>query len=296
VPTLTASPARDGSAERPLRIGFSPCPNDCVVFYALLHDPDLTELHFEVVLDDVEALNTMAAAHALDVAKVSYHAAATLVDEWALLPSGGALGRGVGPLIVTREPIDDLSGKVVAVPGGRTTARLLLALAHPEAETTEIRYDRIMPAVARGDVDAGLIIHESRFTYAEHGLQAHSDLGAWWETSVGELIPLGAIAVHRSLPVALHTELARAVHASVAAAFRDPGASEAYVARHAQEMSREVRARHVALYVNEHTLDVGDDGRRAAAELMRAAREVHGLADPGIDPFVAWRPPTGGRR
>ncbi|TVR91482.1 MAG: 1,4-dihydroxy-6-naphthoate synthase [Trueperaceae bacterium] len=286
--------ARDGSAERPLRLGFSPCPNDCVVFNALLHDPGLTDLHFDVVLDDVEALNTMAEAGTLDVAKISYHAAATMLERWALLPSGGALGRGVGPLIVTREHVDDLRGLIVAVPGGRTTARLLLALAHPEAVTTEIRYDRIMPAVAAGEVAAGLIIHESRFTYAEHGLHAHSDLGAWWEASVGELIPLGAIGVRRDLPSALQSEVARAVHASVTAAFRDPRASEAFVARHAQEMSREVRAQHVALYVNEHTLDVGVEGRRAVAALMHAARTVHRLDDPGIDPFVAWQPPTGG--
>ncbi len=288
------APARDGSAQRPLRLGFSPCPNDCVVFHALLHEPGLSDLHFDVVLDDVEALNTMAEAGALDVAKVSYHAAATMLERWALLPSGGALGRGVGPLIVTRERVDDLRGKVVAVPGGRTTARLLLALAHPEALTTEIRYDRIMPAVVAGDVAAGLIIHESRFTYAEHGLQAHSDLGAWWEASVGELIPLGAIGVWRELGTDLQSEVARAVHASVAAAFREPAASEAFVALHAQEMSREVRAKHVALYVNEHTLDVGVEGRRAADALIRAARAVHGLEDPGLEPFVAWRPPTGG--
>jgi len=286
--------ARDGTAARPLRLGFSPCPNDCFVFHALLHDPTLTDVHFEVVQDDVEALNALAEAGALDIAKVSYHAAATMLERWALLPSGGALGRGVGPLIVTRERLDDLAGRVVAVPGGRTTARLLLALAHPEADTTPIRYDRIMPAVAAGDVDAGLIIHESRFTYAEHGLQAHSDLGAWWEASVGELIPLGAIAVRRDLPADLQREVARVVHASVAAAFRDPAASEAFVARHAQEMSREVRDKHIALYVNEHTLDVGVAGRRAADALLRAARAVHGLADPGIEPFVAWRPPTEG--
>ena len=294
MPTLIDPPARDGTAERPLRLGFSPCPNDCVVFYALLHDPGLTDLHFEVVLDDVEALNTMAEAGALDVAKISYHAAATMLERWALLPSGGALGRGVGPLIVTRSRVDDLAGKVVAVPGGRTTARLLLALAHPEADTVEIRYDHIMPAVAAGDVDAGLIIHESRFTYADHGLHAHSDLGAWWEASIGELIPLGAIGVRRDLAVDLQSEVARAVHASVEAAFRDPTASEAFVARHAQEMSSEVRAKHVALYVNEHTLDVGVEGRRAVAALLRAARAVHGLVDPELDPFVAWQPPTGG--
>ncbi len=261
-----------------------------MVFHALVHDPDLTPLRFEVVLDDVEALNRLAAEERLDVAKVSYHAAAHLQRRWALLPSGGALGRGVGPLLVTREPRASLAGARVAVPGGRTTAMLLLALAEPEATITEMRYDRIMPAVAAGAVDAGLIIHESRFTYRRHGLRCHADLGAWWEVATGELIPLGAIAVRRDLPARLQAEVARAVHASVAAGVADPAASAAFVAEHAQEMDPEVRASHVALYVNAYTLDLGADGRRAALALFAAARRVHGLEDPGLDPFVPWRP------
>lgn len=288
IDTPTSPPL--GSPERPLRLGFSPCPNDCVVFHALVHDPDLTPLRFEVVLDDVEALNQLAAEERLDVAKVSYHAAAHVQRRWALLPSGGALGRGVGPLVVTREPLERLAGARVAVPGGRTTAMLLLALAEPDARTTVMRYDRIMPAVAAGEVEAGLIIHESRFTYQRHGLRCHADLGAWWEATTGELIPLGAIAVRRDLPATLQTELARAVHASVSAGVADPAASAAFVAEHAQEMDPEVRAHHVALYVNEHTLDVGPDGRRAASALFAAARRVHGLDDPGLEPFVPWRP------
>ena len=286
------TPPRDGSPERPLRLGFSPCPNDCFVFHALTHDPSLTPLRFEVVLDDVEALNRLADADALDVAKVSYHAAAHMLERWVLLPAGGALGRGVGPLVVTREPRDDLSDALVAVPGGRTTAMLLLAQAFPEVRTTELRYDAIMPAVAAGTVDAGLIIHESRFTYRDHGLHAHADLGAWWERHTGELIPLGAIAVRRDLPAATQHELARAVHASVDAALRDPAASAGFVAEHAQEMSSEVRSRHIELYVNAFSLDVGPDGRRAAAALFSAARAVHGLRDPGLPTFVEWRPST----
>lgn len=260
------------------------------MFHALTHDPELTPLRFEVVLDDVEALNRRADEGSLDVAKVSYHAAAHLLERWALLPSGGALGRGVGPLVVTRAPRADLTDAVVGVPGGRTTAMLLLSLAFPATRTVEMRYDTIMPAVAAGRVDAGLIIHESRFTYHEHGLHAHADLGTWWEERTGELIPLGAIAVRRTLPRATQRELARAVHASVAAAFRDPSASAPYVAAHAQEMSREVRERHIALYVNEHTLDVGADGRRAVAALLTAARERHGLPEPHEATFVDWRP------
>ena len=288
---ITSDPTpATGSPELPLRLGFSPCPNDCVVFHALVHDADLTDLRFEVVLDDVEALNGLAAAGELDVAKVSYHAAAHLLPRWALLPSGGALGRGVGPLVVTRDALPDLAGRLVAIPGGRTTATLLLRLAAPEARVTELRYDRIMPAVAAGEVDAGLIIHESRFTYHDHGLRAHLDLGAWWEASTSELIPLGGIAVRRDLPAAVQREVARAVHASVAAAFADPTASAAFVAEHAQEMDPEVRARHVALYVNAFTLDVGEQGRRAVDSLLAAARRVHGLPASQIEPFVDWRP------
>ena len=261
-----------------------------MVFHALVFDRRLTDLHFEVVLADVEELNQMASDGRLDVAKVSYHAAVHLLREWALLPSGGALGRGVGPLIVTRDRLSDLDGRLVAVPGGRTTASLLLALAEPEARTTVLRYDRIMPAVAAGEVEAGLIIHESRFTYQEHGLRAYSDLGEWWERTTGEPIPLGAIAVRRDLPGAVQTEVARALHASVAAAMADPDASSEFVEAHAQEMSQEVRARHVALFVNAHTLDVGPSGRRAVAVLFDAARRLHGIADPGLDTFVGWRP------
>ena len=281
----------EGNAPHPpLRLGFSPCPNDCVVFDALVHGRIPTPLRFDVVLDDVEALNGMAAAGRLDVAKVSYHAAAHLARSWRLLRSGGALGRGVGPLFVAREPLSDLRQRVIAVPGGTTTAMLLLALYAPGSTTVAMRFDEIMPAVASGAVDAGLVIHEGRFTYQEHGLICLQDLGRWWEHTTGHLIPLGAIAVSRSLPLAVQHEVARVVHASVAAAFADPAASEPFVAEHAQEMEPAVRAKHVALYVNEHTLDLGAAGRRAALTLFAAARRLHGLDDPGLDPFVPWRP------
>jgi 1,4-dihydroxy-6-naphthoate synthase len=274
-----------------LRLGFSPCPNDCFVFHALLHGRALTDLRFDVTLADVEQLNGLAADERLDVAKISYHAAAFLTARWSLLPSGGALGRGVGPLVVTRVRLSDLAGARVAIPGGRTTASLLLRLAAPAARTVVMRYDRIMPAVAAGEVDAGVIIHESRFTYADHGLLAHADLGAWWEATTGEPIPLGAVAVRRALPSGVQHEVARAVHASVAAGLVDPRASAEYVARHAQELEPSVRARHIDLYVNDATLDVGAGGRRAAATLLAAARSVHGLPEPDADPFLDWHPP-----
>jgi 1,4-dihydroxy-6-naphthoate synthase len=280
----------DLASHPPLRLGFSPCPNDCVVFDALVHGRVATPLRFDVVLEDVEALNRLAAAGRLDVAKVSYGAAAHLAHAWRLLPSGGALGRGVGPLLVARAPLDDLDGRVVAVPGGTTTAMLLLSLYAPEAPTVAMRFDRIMPAVAAGEVDAGLVIHEGRFTYQDHGLVCVQDLGSWWEHGTGHLTPLGAIAVARALPAAVQLEVARAVRASVAAAFDDPSASDPFVAAHAQEMESAVRRRHVELYVNTSTLDLGEEGRAAVDALLAAAAE-RGLAPrPPDDLFVTPSP------
>jgi 1,4-dihydroxy-6-naphthoate synthase len=283
----------DGLAQHPpLRLGFSPCPNDCVVFDALVHGRIATPLRFDVVLDDVEALNEMAADARLDVAKVSYHAAAHLARSWRLLRSGGALGSGVGPLFVAREPLSDLRNAVIAVPGGTTTAMLLLSLYAPGATTVAMRFDRIMGAVASGEVDAGLLIHEGRFTYQDRGLVCLQDLGWWWEHTTGHLIPLGAIAVRRTLPEAVQREVARVVHASVAAAFEDPAASEDYVALHAQEMDSDVRRRHVELYVNRYTLDVGDEGRAAVAALFAAAAGRALVPAPPEDLFVDTPAPS----
>jgi 1,4-dihydroxy-6-naphthoate synthase len=265
--------------DRPLRLGFSPCPNDCAVFDALVHGRIATPLRFDVTLADVEELNGLAAAGQLDVAKVSYHAAARIARGWRLLRSGGALGRGVGPLFVAREPRTELRDLRVAVPGGTTTALLLLELFAPGITTVAMRFDRIMPAVARGEVDAGLVIHEGRFTYREHGLVCLQDLGAWWERSTGHLLPLGAIAVSRSLPDDVAREVGRAVRASVEASFADPTAAEPFIARHAQEMDPSVRRQHVELYVNQWTIDIGDEGRRAVHALFDAA-SARGLIPP----------------
>lgn len=265
----------------PLRLGFSPCPNDTFVFHALVHGLVADGERWDVRLEDVETLNELAERGALDVAKVSYHAFGRFADDWWMLPSGGALGRGVGPLIVAREAGRSLSGARVATPGGRTTANLLLDLYAPaDARRVAMRYDRIMPAVADGTVDAGLIIHESRFTYRDHGLASLVDLGAWWERTRGAALPLGGIAVRRDLGGATVARVAAAVRASVEAARRDPAASAAYVAAHAQEMSPEVRDRHVATYVNDFTLDVGEEGRAAVRTLLDHA------ADRGLMPTV----------
>jgi 1,4-dihydroxy-6-naphthoate synthase len=201
-----------------------------------------------------------------------------------MLRAGGALGRGVGPLIVTREALDDLAGKSIAIPGGRTTANLLLRLSQPSARLREMRYDRIMPAVAAGEVDAGLIIHESRFTYPDHGLRCFLDLGTWWEEATGELVPLGGIVARRDLGSDLLLRIQAMLRASLTYAWENPGATRTYVAQHAQEMDESVRQRHIDLYVNRYSLEVGPDGVRAAETLLRRGVE-QGLFPPPREPL-----------
>ena len=274
-----------------LTIGYSPCPNDCFIFYALAHGRVDFE-PVEVYLGDVEELNQLARRRALPVTKLSYHAFGHLTDDYLMLSSGGALGKGVGPLIVTAEPMSNLRGRTVAMPGGLTTANLLLRLSQPEGiEYREMRYDLIMPAVEAGEVDAGLIIHESRFTFEEHGLVKHLDLGEWWEATTGKLLPLGGIAALRSLGEERLADLDRAIRASLEYAYRHPEEVEPYVAQHAQEMSREVRQQHIDLYVNRYSRDLGAEGREAVAEFFRRGQakgllpQVSGL--PILDPAPA---------
>jgi 1,4-dihydroxy-6-naphthoate synthase len=267
-----------------LRLGISPCPNDTFVFHALVHQQVDTEgLRFDPVLDDVERLNGMAAGGSLDVVKVSYGAVPFLLGEYALLRSGGALGRGCGPLIVVRPGTDllRLHTSRIAIPGLRTTANLLLRLWDPKLrEGKELLYSEIMPAVARGDFAAGLIIHESRFTYPEHGL----DLGEWWETVTGLPIPLGAILARRSLGRDRIRSVERAIRRSVEHALTNPIATDEFVARYAQEMRDEVRRSHIELYVNEFTRDLGRDGEHAVRELLARAVAA-GLVPPTEDPL-----------
>lgn len=257
-----------------LTLGYSPCPNDTFLFHALVHGRvgAPPSLRFEPRLEDVETLNRLAANGALDVTKVSYGAAPRLLDEYVLLRSGGALGRGCGPLLVSRGPLPSLAGARIAIPGANTTANLLLRLYAPDAPPgVERVYSEIMPAVARSEVDAGLIIHESRFTYPAHGLVQVADLGAWWEGETGTPIPLGGIMARRALGEARIRHIEAAVRASVEHALRHPDESRAYVAEHAQEMDEAVRRSHIALYVNDFSVDLGQEGEAAVAELFRRA-------------------------
>lgn len=258
---------------RTLSFGYSPCPNDTFAFHALAHG--LVDAPFRVkpVLLDIEELNRRAHGGEFALTKISVGAFAAVGDRYRLLRSGAALGHGVGPLVVARAaaPLAEAVRGRVAIPGRETTAYRLLRLAAPAlGEVVELRYDRILRAVASGEVDAGLIIHESRFTYQDHGLVKVVDLGDWWERETGLPVPLAGICARADLDDATRAAAERAIRASVRYAFDHPEASRAYVRAHAQEMSDEVCARHIALYVNEYSLDVGDEGLRAIQRLVAA--------------------------
>lgn len=263
-----------------MTLGYSPCPNDTFVFWALVHGllpgaPAVAE-----VLEDIETLNGMAARGELDVVKVSFHAYAHLQREYCLLRSGGALGRGCGPLVVANRQLTpaELGACRVAIPGLRTTAALLLRLYCPTlSDAVVMPFHQIMPAVAAGEADAGVIIHEGRFTFGRHGLRQVADLGVWWEETTGHPIPLGGIAARRDLGDEAVRQVEEGLRRSVEHARNHPGQAFAYVARHAQEMDEEVMRAHIDLYVNEYTIDYGTEGERAIADLLARARQ-QGLA------------------
>jgi 1,4-dihydroxy-6-naphthoate synthase len=265
---------------RELTFGYSPCPNDTFAFHALAHG--LVDAPFRItpVLLDIEELNRRAHAGEFDITKLSVGAFAAVGTGYRLLRSGAALGHGVGPLVVARTPMSlaDATRGTVAIPGRETTAYRLLRLAAPELhDVVEMRYDRILHAVEQGEVNAGLIIHESRFTYAAHGLTRVADLGEWWEGETGLPVPLAGICVRSDMDEALAAAVERAIRESVQYAFDHPDASRSYVRANSQEMSDEVCAAHIKLYVNEHSLDIGDDGMRAIARLV-STRDTSSLA------------------
>ena len=258
---------------RELTFGFSPCPNDTFAFHALVHG--LVDAPFRVrpVLLDIEELNLAAARGRFDLTKLSVGAMPS-APRYRMLRSGAALGHGVGPLVVARDAglLADAVGGRIAVPGMETTAFLLLRLAAPAlGDVVELRYDRILDAVVAGEVDAGLIIHESRFTYREHGLVSVADLGEWWEGETGLPVPLAGIFARSDLEPDLVDEAETAIRASVEHAFAHPEASRDYVRSLAHELSDEVCAAHIALYVNEHSVDIGDEGLAAIDRLLGRA-------------------------
>ena len=260
---------------RELTFGYSPCPNDTFAFHALAHG--LVEAPFTVtpVLLDIEELNRRAHAGEFHLTKLSVGAFPGVGDRYRMLRSGAALGEGVGPLVVARHATtlaQAVRGRI-AIPGKETTAWRLLRLAAARqalGDVVEMRYDRILRAVADGDVDAGLIIHESRFTYQEHGLVKVTDLGDWWEGEMHLPVPLAGICARADLPDDIVAAAERAIRASVQYAFDHPDASRAYVQAHAQEMAPEVQRQHIALYVNRYSLDVGEAGLKAIERLVEA--------------------------
>ena len=260
-----------------LSLGSSPCPNDCFIFDALVNRRiDLEGLEFSLRMDDVEALNKAAFANEISVTKLSYHAYAYCSDRYVLLDAGSALGRNCGPLLVSKRPIaaDEVAagGLRIAIPGKYTTANFLLGLAFPEArDKTELVFSEIEPAVLDGRFDAGLIIHENRFTYEAKGLRKIVDLGEFWEAETGAPIPLGGIVVQRALPDDVKARVNRIVRRSVEYAFAHRDASLPFVRAHAQEMSEDVMYRHIDLCVNGYTIDLGSDGRRAVETLFARA-------------------------
>ncbi len=261
-----------------LRLGFSTCPNDTFIFYALVHGKVSDRgLRFVPVLKDVEELNHLALKGELDISKVSYHAVGYLLKEYCLLRSGGALGRGCGPLVVAKESVKmaSLKGKRIAIPGRYTTAYLLLSLYEPalRENVVSMPFFRIMEAVRAGDADAGLIIHEGRFTYPLYGLKMIKDLGEWWEEETSLPIPLGGIVARRGLGGTLLRNVEEMIAESIRYAYEHPDEVAGYIKRHAQEMDDAVIRQHIDLYVNEFSMDLGLDGAKAVEYLIIKARD-----------------------
>ncbi len=266
-----------------LKIGFSPCPNDTFIFDALVNGKIDTEgLEFEVVMADVEALNKQAFAADLDITKLSYHAYAYLVKTYVLLDAGSALGKNCGPLLIAKQAMteDEINQARIAIPGKFTTANFLFSLAFPEAiRKREMVFSEIEGAVLAEEVEAGLIIHENRFTYQQKGLKKIIDLGEFWEESTGLPIPLGGIVVKRSLPQEVQRLVNKLVGNSVRFALEHPEDSKNFVKAHSQEMEDKVIHEHINLYVNDFTVSLGGSGRTAVIRLFDVAKAK------GIIPF-----------
>ena len=267
-----------------LTLGFSPCPNDTFIFDALIHHKIDTEgLDFEVFFEDVETLNQKALQGQLDITKLSFHAFAHVLANYALLDAGSALGFGVGPLLVCRRentalvnsklqtPKSDLA---VGIPGIHTTANFLLSIAYPQLHNKKILvFSEIEEALLQNEIDLGLIIHENRFTYQNKGLHQVVDLGNYWEKLTGCAIPLGGVAVNRKLPQEIQEKINRLVGKSVKFAFKNPKSGLAFIRSHAQEMDETVMYQHINLYVNQYSVNLGANGRKAINSFFIKAKE-----------------------
>ena len=264
-----------------LTLGFSPCPNDTFIFDALIHHKIDTEgLEFEVCFDDVETLNQKAFRGALDITKLSFHAFAYAYEQYALLDAGSALGFGVGPLLISKDESliakkENLDPSLkVGIPGRFTTANFLLGIAYPQLiNKQEMVFSEIEASLQENKISLGLIIHENRFTYADKGLHKIMDLGSYWEQLTGCAIPLGGIVINRDLPAKVKEKVNRLIRKSVEFAFANPKSGLAFIKQHAQEMSEEVMYKHIGLYVNDYSIDLGREGRKAIDVLFNMAEE-----------------------
>ena len=273
-----------------LRLGFSTCPNDTFIFDAMAHQKIDTEgLDFDVALADVEELNKQAFEGVLDITKLSFHAYAYISEKYRILDSGSALGHKNGPLLISKLKIfpDEVNDLRIAIPGKNTTANLLLGIAYPEAKNKiEYLFSDIEEAVLENEVDAGLIIHENRFTYAKRGLRKIADMGEFWEENYKQPIPLGCIVVNRKFPLEIQQKVNRIMKRSVAFALKNPEETYNYVKQYAQEMNKEVMYNHIKLFVNEYTSSLGEKGRIAINKLYEVAREKNVIPPIKNDIFV----------
>ena len=260
-----------------IQIGFSPCPNDTFIFDALVNNKiDTGNLSFEPVLEDVQTLNQWAIEEKLAVTKISYGVLPLVKHRYNLLNSGSALGRGVGPLLITNNALQTINVEdcLIAIPGKNTTAHLLFSLAYPKAKNKIfLRYDEIESFVLQGK-GLGVIIHENRFTYADKGLKKIKDLGDYWESETGNPIPLGGIVVKKTLPIQTKQQIDFLIKQSIEFAFANYPELNDYIRSHAQEMSEDVMRSHIDLYVNKYSLDLGDEGRAAVKKLMDVALNI----------------------
>lgn len=276
--------------QKKLSLAYSTCPNDTYIFYALAHKKiDMGKLVFDIRLNDVEHLNQAAKKGSVDISKLSFAAIGHLMESYGLLRSGAALGRGCGPLIVARTGTDlsrIKSGKI-AVPGLWTTANLLLGLfTNNRPNVSAMIFDKIMPAVAAGEFDFGVIIHEGRFTYQNYGLECLVDLGQWWESETAMPIPLGGIAMRRDIPEEIICHVEAKIRQSIEFANRQPSTTDDYVKSHAKELSDNVIQQHIHLYVNDFSLDIGTGGTLAINTLFARAREKKLLPECGKSLFA----------
>lgn len=275
-----------------LTLGFSPCPNDTFIFDALIHQKIDTEgLTFDVTFDDVETLNQKALREELDITKLSFHAFAYVVDKYALLDSGSALGFGVGPLLISNAEIRDIQNRItdlkVGIPGKLTTANFLFSLAFPQSKNkVEMVFSEIESALLDDKIDLGLIIHENRFTYQEKGLKKIIDLGEYWESLTHSPIPLGGIMINRNLPEDVKLKVNRLIKESVEYAFANPKSALDFIRSHSQEMSEEVMYKHIELYVNKYSVNLGEDGRKAVKTLFSKALDAGVIPSSTKDIFL----------